>query len=153
MSSYYLDASALVKCYVYETGNRWVRSLLSPAASLAFTSRMSIVEVVSAFARRLRETALTNEEFIAARDMFFSDCQHYYQIVPPAAEVIAQACALLERHALRAYDATHLATALQIQHFFAARTYAPLIFVSADDRLNAAALVEGLSIENPNQHK
>lgn len=54
MSAYYLDASALVKRYVNEPGSVWLRSLLaSPHTDLLFTSRMTVVEVISAFARRL----------------------------------------------------------------------------------------------------
>lgn len=84
MSAYYLDASALVKRYVNELGSAWVRSLLaSPQADLLFTSRMTIIEVTSAFARRLREGSLTSTEFVTAENAFRSDCLHDYQIMPP----------------------------------------------------------------------
>ena len=46
----YLDAGVLVKRYVNEAGSVWLRSLLSsPQADFWFTSRMTIVEVISAF--------------------------------------------------------------------------------------------------------
>ena len=77
MSIYYLDASALVKRYVHEAGSVWLRSLFSsPQAELLFTSRMTIVEVISAFARRVREDALTSAEFSAAENAFRGDCSH-----------------------------------------------------------------------------
>ena len=66
--------------------------------------------------------------------------------------VIDLACALLEQHPLRAYDATHLATALGAQQFLAAQGYPPLTVLSADHRLNRAATVEGLAVDNPSQH-
>jgi len=153
MSSYYLDASALVKRYVDEVGSNWLRAAMAPAwRPLLFTSRMAIVEVISAFARRVRDGSLTPEELAAARDAFRGDCLSGYQIMPPTVAVIDLACTLLERHPLRAYDATHLATALSAQQFLAARGYPALTFLSADDRLNRAATAEGLTVDNPNHH-
>ena len=153
MSHYYLDASALVKRYVDEVGSDWLGTVIASAQpALLFTSRMTIVEVMSAFARRAREGSLTSDEFATARDAFRGDCLHGYQIMPPTMTVIDLTCTLLERHPLRAYDATHLATALGAQQFLVAQDYPPLIFLSADDRLNRAASAEGLAVDNPSQH-
>ena len=153
MSHYYLDASALVKRYVDEVGSDWLGTIVAPAQpALLFTSRMAIIEVISAFARRVRDGSLTSDEFATARDAFRGDCLSEYQIMPPTVIVIDLACALLERHPLRAYDATHLATALGAQQFLVAQDYLPLIFLSADDRLNRAASAEGLAVDNPNYH-
>ena len=153
MSCYYLDASALVKRYVDEEGSDWLRATISPARSqLLFTSRMTIVEVISAFARRVRDGSLTLEEFASARDLFRGDCLDEYQIMPPSIAVVDSASALLERHPLRAYDAIHLATALGAQQFLADQNYPALTFLSADDRLNQAAVAEGLAVDNPNAH-
>lgn len=153
MSHYYLDASALVKRYMGEVGSDWLRATIAPAQpSLLFTSRMTIIKVISALARRAREGSLSSEEFATARDAFQSDCLNEYQIMPPSMAVIDLACALLEQHPLRAYDATHLATALGAQQFLTAQGYPPLIFLSADDRLNHAATAEGLEVDNPNHH-
>jgi predicted nucleic acid-binding protein len=154
MSRYYLDASALVKRYVNESGSDWLRaSLASIPSPLLFTCRISIVEVASAFARRVREGSLTADEFTVALDAFRGDCLNEYQIMPPTTPVIDEACALVERYPLRAYDAVHLASALAAQQFLAAREYPPLAFVSADDNLNDAATAEGLAVDNPNHHR
>lgn len=153
MSHYYLDASALVKRYVDEVGSDWLGTIIAPAQpALLFTFRMAIVEVISAFARRLRDGSLTSEEFVTASDAFRGDCLNEYQIMPPTLTVIDLACSLLARHPLRAYDATHLATALGAQQFLAAQDYPPLTFLSADDRLNHAASAEGLAVDNPSHH-
>ena len=153
MSAYYLDPSALVKRYVNEPGSVWMRALLaSPQADLLFTSRMSIVEVISAFARRVREGSLTPTEFAAAENAFRSDCLHDYQIMPPTVEVVDLACSLLRRHPLRAYDATHLASALSADEFLTNDGLPRLIFLSADDRLIGAASSEGLAVDNPSKH-
>jgi predicted nucleic acid-binding protein len=153
VNSYYLGASVLVKRYVDEVGSDWLRtSVIHPSSPLLFTSRMAIVEVVSAFARRVREGSLTSEEFTAARDAFRGDCLNEYQIMPPTVAIIDQACNLLERLSLRAYDATHLATALSAAEFLARNDYPTLIFLASDDRLNNAATIEGLAVDNPNRH-
>ena len=153
MSGYYLDTSALVKRYVDEVGSSWLRALTSPGQNaLLFISRMTIVEVVSAFARRLRDGSLTREEFAAAKDAFRGDCLDVYQVMPPTLTIVNLACALLERHPLRAYDATHLATALGAQQFLSSQSHLSLTFLSADDRLNQAAVAEGMAVDNPNQH-
>ncbi len=152
MNVYYLDASALVKCYVDETGSYWMRSIVYEKWSLLFVSRMAIVEVISAFARRMHDDALTAEEFAIVRDAFKGDCVAQYHIAPPDMSVIDLAVALLKRHPLRAYDAVHLATALRVQQFIAARGYPSLAFLSADNRLNRAAFAEGLTVDNPNEH-
>lgn len=153
MSRYYLDASALVKRYVNEAGSDWLRATIAPSRSqLLFTSRMTIVEVISAFARRVRDGSLTIEEFASARDLFRGDCLDEYQIMPPTIAVVDSASILLERHPLRAYDAIHMATALGAQQFLADQNYPALTFLSADDRLNQAAAAEGLAVDNPNAH-
>jgi hypothetical protein len=58
---------------------------------------------------------------------------------------------LAQRYALRGYDAVQLASALELSAL-ARSVQATMIFVSADDELNAAAVMEGLQVENPNLH-
>ena len=153
MSHYYVDASALVKRYVNEPGSDWLRAIVTTSEPhLFFTSRMTIVEVISAFARRVRDDPLSSDEFAAVSDAFRSDCLNQYQIMPPTLEIVDLACGLLERHPLRAYDATQLATGLVAQQFLTAQTYPPLTFLSSDDRLNQAASHEGLAVDNPGHH-
>jgi len=59
---------------------------------------------------------------------------------------------LLDRHPLRAYDAVQLASAIVANQALIAANLPPLVFVSADDRLNAVAATEGLAVDNPNLH-
>ena len=97
MTRYYLDTSALVKRYMDEVGSNWVRALTAPDQNvLLFVSRMTIVEVISAFARRLRDGSLGQDEFAVARDVFQSDCLDEYRIMPPTLEIVSRACVLLE---------------------------------------------------------
>jgi len=66
--------------------------------------------------------------------------------------IVDLACELLERHPLRGYDAMHLATALVVQQSLQRRSLPTLVFISADDSLNAAASAEDLAVDNPNDH-
>jgi hypothetical protein len=59
---------------------------------------------------------------------------------------------LSEKHGLKGYDSIQLATALELQTSQSSTALLPLIFVSADDKLNTAAQAEGLIVENPNNH-
>ena len=151
MVNYYLDTSALLKRYVDEIGSEWVRAEILGAAVLA-SSELIIVEAISAFNRRAREGGLAHEEYQRVRDIFYEDCHEQYQIVTPARSIMSLACMLLESHPLRGYDAMHLATALTVQRSLQKRALSPLTFLSADDRLNAAAEDEGLHVDNPLDH-
>ena len=55
-------------------------------------------------------------------------------------------------HNLRAYDAVHLAAALDTQRVISQVESTELILVSADVELNAAATAEGFRVEDPNNH-
>lgn len=59
---------------------------------------------------------------------------------------------LSETYGLRGYDAIQLAAGRAINSLCLANGLPPLIFVSADNELNAAAIGEGLMIKNPNSH-
>jgi uncharacterized protein len=58
---------------------------------------------------------------------------------------------LAETHALRAYDAVQLAAAVEVNAQCAALGVA-LTLISADAALNAAAMAEGLTVDDPNSH-
>ena len=65
-------------------------------------------------------------------------------------EVVHRAMSLAERHGLRGYDSIQLAVALELRDLcFASGLLEPTL-VAADRELNAAAQVEGLSVDNPN---
>jgi predicted nucleic acid-binding protein len=153
MTAYFLDTSALIKRYVDEVGSDWVQTTLSvqPSPSIIVV-HLAIVEVTSALMRRVREGTLTPAEYAQVQNAFRSDCLREYEIVTAVGDVIDQANCLLENHPLRAYDAVHLAAAEIANQRLVANNLAPLIFISADHRLNDAASTEGLAVDNPNHH-
>ena len=153
MTTLYVDTSALVKRYVDETGSAWLRATIDPALSpLVVISHLTLVEMRSAFQRRLREGVLTSAELSQLHDAFHSDCRDEYQIFPVNQAVIELAGELIERHPLRTLDAVQLATALIARQFLVTRGFPEVVFIAADDRLLQAAVAEGLTADNPNAH-
>jgi hypothetical protein len=153
MTTYYLDTSALSKRYVQEIGTAWVRALTAPEANhVLLTARITTVELYSALARRRREGTVPAEMCDVAARAFTSHSISDYEFVELDASVIDLARDLLWRHPLRAYDAVQLASALIANRALEASDLLPLIFVSADTRLNTAAEDEELAVDNPNLH-
>jgi predicted nucleic acid-binding protein len=133
----YFDASALTKRYVREPGSVTVRRLL--ALGGAATSRLSEVEVASAFARRVRDGSVSAAERDRALAALTADLTAML-VVEVTPDLTAQARTLLERHPLRASDALQLASCLYVQAQMGDRV--PL--VAFDDRLIEAARHEGV---------
>lgn len=136
----YLDTSALVKLYLNEIDSAAMHDVVDAGGQLA-TSRLTYLEARSAFARRRREkdyTAAKERELIELLDTTWSG------ITPiEVTELLVQsASTLVSRHGLRAYDALHLASALQLQ----ADLGRPVTFAAFDSSLNKAAKKEKLLI-------
>ncbi|MDP8952202.1 MAG: type II toxin-antitoxin system VapC family toxin [Actinomycetota bacterium] len=107
----YLDTSALVKLYVREEGREEVRRAVLRAGAVAI-SEVGYVEARSAFARREREGFFSTEGHDREVGRLRRDFGDAYLTRPVTGEVVARAGELARVHALRAYDAVHLATAL-----------------------------------------
>ena len=110
----YLDTSALVKLYANEPGRWEVESPVQEARVVA-VSEIGYVEARSALARKEREGAFSTDEHDAAVEQLRQDFRGVYLPRPVTGEVIARAGELARKHALRAYDAVHLATALALR--------------------------------------
>ncbi len=153
MTTYYVDSSALSKRYVEEAGTLWLRGLLAPAAGNAIImTRVTMVELHSALARRRREGSVSAQACLTAVQAFNLHCATEYRFVELDLHVVALARELLDRHPLRAYDAVQLASALRADRALRAARLPSLLFLSADERLIAAAASEGLATDNPNLH-
>lgn len=146
MRCYFFDTSAIVKRYVAELGSTWVIELMttSPVPSVII-AQATLVELVSALARRQREGSINPKDFIAQRNSFLYHAKTQYQTIRFTNLVIAQAQRLVGQYPLRAFDAIQLASALTAQ----ARLKNPCIFVGCDQRLLEAAKAENLEVENP----
>ena len=153
MPACFTDSSTLVKRYVRERGSAWVASLFAPFPHedihiVAITS----VEIVAALMRRARSGTMTEPDARAACAQFLADMPLDYQVVEVSDTLVAIAIALAQRYKLRGYDSVQLAAATEINRLRLAAGAAPLVFISADTELNAAARSEGLTVDDPNMH-
>jgi len=64
----------------------------------------------------------------------------------------SRAASIVQAHGLRAYDAVQLAAALEINADRIAVGLSAVTLISADVGLNAAAVAEGLAVDDPNAH-
>jgi predicted nucleic acid-binding protein len=145
---FFLDTSAVLKRYVLETGTAWVQALAAPAAGNALVIvRITLAETVAAIARRELGGSITPADAATALADFQLDFARQYLIIEVSAALVAQAAALARKHGLRGYDAVQLAAALETQS-----RLATLTLLSSDADLNAAALAEGLAVDDPNSH-
>lgn len=152
MPAYFFDSSAIVKFYIAETGTPWVRSFTDSEDNIIHVSGLARVETVSALTRRLRRSDITQGEFNEACDDLQQDFATQYRTVALTEEIIEDAAALARKHGVRAYDAVQLAAALDTSRIVSQVESSQLTLVSADIEFNAAALAEGLQIEDPNTH-
>ena len=108
----YADSSALVKLYVVEEGSadveRWVAE-----ADEVWTSIVAYSEVSAGLARRLRDGTLLPVHHTQALADFCADWPHM-NIVSVDQAITQLGGALALRHALRGFDAIHLACALNV---------------------------------------
>ncbi len=148
MAAYFLDTSTVLKRYVQETGTAWVQALAAPAVRHSlFIVRITLAETVAAITRRERGGTITPQDAATALADFQLDFARQYRVVEVTAGLVAQAATLARTHALRGYDAVQLAAVLEVH-----ATDPSLTLLSADLELNAAALAEGLSVDDPNPH-
>jgi predicted nucleic acid-binding protein len=153
MAAYFCDTSAIVKCYVNEPGTAWLVSVTDRAAGgRVFVVGITGAETVAALTRKSRGGGLSPADAAAAIAAFRHDFTNEFGVVAVTPRLIGMAMTLAERHGLRGYDSVQLAAALITQARRRARGLSPLTLLSADTELNAAAVAEGLVVDDPNTH-
>lgn len=152
MAVYFVDSSALVKRYVRETGTAFVIGITDPAAGHhTYVARITGVEVIAALARRGRARDASADALAAALGQFRQEFATVYRIVEMTPALFSDAMRLAETRAVRGYDAVQLAAALRVNTECVALGLSSTL-VSADGDLNAAAIADGLAVEDPNTH-
>lgn len=136
----YWDASALVPLVVAEPKSGATRRWLEDDASIV-TWAWTRVELVSAVERRARQGQITRAQRRACLDRFTALAADWDEVAD-LHSVRARAIPILARHPIRAADAAQLAAALLV----AEDDPASLTFVCLDERLSAAAELEGLRV-------
>ena len=128
----YLDTSALVKLYADEEDRELVFEAVGSSEVVA-TSTVAYAEARSAFARRLREGEMGEEEHRRAVKSLDEQWSGYARLA--VSNLVAhRAGEMAERYALRGFDAVHLASAARLKERFE-----DLCFLAFDERLTGAA--------------
>ena len=154
MAGDFLDTSALAKHYHPEVGSAEIDLLWSDPGRDLFVSRLSVLEIVSTFAGKVRAGVISLADFDILRRRFSSDLTKIKR--PLATRILAahyqEAERLLRQHGpsrrLRTLDALQLAVALDLS-----RKKAIDRIVAADKDLLAVAALEGLAIFDPEAPK
>lgn len=150
MPSYFLDTSALAKLYHQEAGSEYMDRILREPGSRSLISRLSIVEMESVLAIKVRTGEIDRRDVEIARRCLRADLgQHRLLVGPPIRTHHYQtARTLLVRYGvaegLRTLDALQLAIALDLLQFGLIA-----VIVAADQRLCRVASLAGCSAVNP----
>lgn len=135
----FFDASAVVKWFLTEERADEVDQLRG--AERGAVSQLTEVELVSAFARRHREGSISAEMLQALLAESAEEIGSVL-VVEVNQAVVGLARSLLLRHPLRAGDAIQLSSCLVLEQ----RLQRPVQFLAFDQRVNDAAVGEGLRL-------
>ena len=149
MAGHFFDSSALVELYHPEAGTPAVDQIVNSAGNLVRISRLTVAELTSAFAIKVRTQSINREDADLFLRQFRGDvATGKLEIFSVAESEFAMAELLVGRYAfdlrLRALDALQLAVALELRN-------QELVdhFVAADTVLCEVARLEGFSVINP----
>lgn len=137
----FADTSALIKLYIEEDGS--ARMAERSADATVAASVLAYAEVHSTFARRRRESLLTDAEHADLVAGFEDDWQGLI-VVALRPAIAGLTPRLVRNHPLRGADAVHLASALTLRD-----AGIDVTFAGSDLRLVDAAETEGLEAFNP----
>ena len=149
MAGYFFDSSALVKIYHPEVGTPTIDQIVNATDNVIRVSRLTVVELTSAFAIKVRTQSIKREDTDLFLRQFRGDIvSGKLEVFSMAESEFSMADLLVERYAfdfrLRALDALQLAVALELRN-------QKLVdhFVAADAILCEVAGLEGFSVINP----
>ena len=152
MPVYFADTSALLKLYLPEPGSTWLLSLDRARFSV---SSLAPLEVRSALARRQRGGSLLPGDADKLWKAFGEDLRGW-GVIELDLSLLASALSLLGSEAtrvpLRTLDAIQLASGQEAERRARQAGAGPIVLLTADARLEAAAAQVGLTVENPNRH-
>jgi predicted nucleic acid-binding protein len=145
---WFADTSALVKRYISEKGSPWMRAEMVRHDVLV--SQLTPIEMAAALSKRLREGSISRFVYYQARRRMLTHlAEANYAVLELSQRVVNEALRLTFSQAVRAYDAVQLGTALVAM---AGGDRSRHVFVTADEKLEALAIAQGLKTENPSRH-
>jgi uncharacterized protein len=151
MPDYFFDSSALAKHYHVEVGSPKVEDLLAEPEARYLISRLTVLELQSVFARKVRARLITDADLELTRTRLLNEItQGQFQVIRMTDFHYHEAERLIRKYAstrnLRTLDALQLAVALDHK-----RRETFDYFVCADTALSSIAHEEGLLMINPEQ--
>ena len=148
--NFFVDTSALAKLYHKETGSDFLEHLIDQPGNRCVISRLSVVEMESVLAIKIRSGQLNNAGLEIARRRLRADiAQQRILVAPPVEERhFHGARRLLVLHGvgegLRTLDALQLSIALDLQHNGLVG-----VIIAADQRLCRVAELAGCHAIDP----
>ena len=152
MPNYYFDSSALVKYYHDEPGSPEVIRLIQTSDTRHYISRLTFIEVHSAFGGKVRSGHIEPEQFELSCERLRRDVyERRFRVLTMKATHYREAERLLKTYTadrgLRTLDSLQLAVALLELH----RESRLDQFVCADETLADVASMEGIMVFNPTE--
>ena len=136
----YFDTSSLVKLYVEETHAALVREWVEEAELVA-SCCVAYPETISALDRRFNVGDFSKHDYELLIGAFSKDWLNF--VVLDFDEI--ESGRLVRKYGLRGFDAVHLSSAKMIKR----DASVALFFSSFDEKLNKAAIAEGLEVLIP----
>jgi predicted nucleic acid-binding protein len=151
LQKYFFDTSALAKVYRKEIGSDSVDRILAEPGSQHIISRLTILEMESVFAIKVRTGEIDQQSLLMVRRRLATDLGRRRLLLAAVNdEHFRTARKLLFKHgaveALRTLDALQLSVALSLN-----RAGLVTVFVAADQKLCRVATLEGFTVTNPEQ--
>ena len=148
MPGYFLDTSALAKLYHPEIGSERMESLAQSPGAQMIISELSLIEIESVFATKVRTGAMARTALDHLRGLFSADiAKGRFDVVVLARRHFRNAGALVRLygvdHALRTLDALQVSVAVDLQ-----RRGVTSELVASDRNLCSVAAREGLTVLN-----
>jgi predicted nucleic acid-binding protein len=148
---YFIDTSALAKLYHAEVGSPQMELLVQSSDNRLIISQLSVIELQSVFAAKVRTRVIDQASLNQLRGLFFADlAAGRFKVVLVSGRYFRSADRLIRTHAvsraLRTLDALQLAVAVELH-----RRDAGTALVASDKNLCEVAVAEGLQVVNPIQ--
>ena len=149
MAGLFLDTSALAKLYHPEAGSAFVEDLVLRSSAAIIISRLTVVEVQSVFARKMRSGAIAAADSVLLRRLFEEHMANdLFRVIGLTGAHYLGAGELIQRHGtslgLRTLDSLQLTLALSLHRRGAAES-----LVASDKILCKVAGVEGMPVVDP----
>lgn len=149
MPGYFVDTSALAKLYHWEAGSERMQALIEAPGVWLLLSELSLVEMESVFATKVRTGVIEKADLAQLRGRFYADLSRGRFTVALFARRHFQSAEALVRayaadRALRTLDALQLAMAIDLFHCGTASE-----LVTSDKVLCEVAGLVGLAVVNP----